>query len=167
MVRARRPHSCAAEMSGRFTDVSPSAVSIFRRRLRRAQFLVYRCGTASEATKATEGSTETDHARRPAARVQKRAQRTSQHSGGTSVKGVVSQIARWRSRAFACSLLLFPSVVSRSWHDVRMSQNKRLTLNSTKAALISVIEKAQQNRGFPDFLLFFGQISKHLNHVQS
>jgi len=81
-------------MSGRFTDVSPSAVSIFRRRLRRAQFLVYRCGTASEAAKATEGSTETDHARRPATRVQKRAQRTSQYSGGASVEGVVSQIAR-------------------------------------------------------------------------
>ena len=80
-------------MSGRFTDVPPSAVSIFWRRLRRAQFLVYRCGITSEAAKATEGSTETDHARRPAARVQKRAQRTSQYSGGASVKGVVSHIA--------------------------------------------------------------------------
>jgi len=94
-------------MSCRFTDVSPSAVSIFRRRLRRAQFLVYRCGTASEATKATEGSTETDHARRPAARVQKRAQRTSQHSGGTSVKGVVSttcSMALVSIRLFAVSI---------------------------------------------------------------
>jgi hypothetical protein len=36
-----------------------------------------------------------------------------------------------------------------------MSQNKRLTLNSTKAALISVIEKAQQNRGFSDLFSIF------------